>query len=188
MKSRFAQRLGAGEYLCSPYRTVCLDGGLDYYAAVRIPQALENPRLARAAKEGKLHQETLLALERRALEAVRGYDRKRVKLEDAVESVAEYGSLLADDPAEGSSSREKLRSAIREATRRTLGDRPWSKCTCEICRAASVEVVIFRSSNRNKRRGFHNLGIFFQHVQRLLGKDFPSEYFQVPRAVGATER
>jgi hypothetical protein len=164
------------------------DEGLDYYAAVRIPQALENSRLTRAAKEGKLHQETLLRLERKALEAVRGYDRKQVELEDAVESVAEYGSLLADDPSEGSPSREKLRKSIRESTRRTLGDRPWSKCACEICSAASVEVVIFRSSNRNKRRGFHNLGIFFKHLKRLFRKDFPSEDFQVPRAVGATKR
>lgn len=164
------------------------DDGLDYYAAVRIPQALENNRLVRAAREGKLHQETLLELERKALEAVRGYDRKRVKLEDAVESVAEYGSLLADDPAEGSPSREKLRSSIREATRRTLADRPWTRCSCEICSTASIEVIIFRSSNRNKRRGFHNLGVFFQHVQRLLSKEVPSEHFQVPRTVGAAKR
>jgi Queuine tRNA-ribosyltransferase len=167
---------------------VLADKGLDYYAAVRIPQALENPRLARAAKEGRLHQETLVDLERKALEAVRGYDRNSVKLEDAVERVADYGSLLADDPVQGSPSREKLRNSIREATRRTLGERPWSKCPCEICRAASVEVVIFRSSNRNKRRGFHNLGVFFQHVQRLLGKELASEYFQVPRAARAAKR
>jgi len=162
--------------------------GLEYYSAVRIPQALENNRLARAAREGKLRQETLLELEGKALADVRGYDRKRVKLEDAIESVADYGSLLADDPASGSPSREKLRQSIRDSTRRTLVDRPWEKCPCEICRAASVEVIIFRSSNRNKRRGFHNLGVFFQHVQRLLTKEIPSEHFQVPRTVGAAKR
>ena len=143
--------------------------GLEYYAAIRIPQALENTRLTRGAKEGKLHQETLIELERSALEAVRGYDRKTVRLEDAVEQVAEYGSLLAEDPREGSASRETLRQSIRETTTRTLSMRPWSKCPCEICRSASVEVMIFRSSNRNKRRGFHNLGVFFQHIQRLSG-------------------
>ena len=163
------------------------ENGLDYYAAIRIPQALENTRLVRAVKEGKLSQEVLLELEDKALAAVRGYDRKRVGLDEAVEAVAEYGSLLDGDPTAASASREKLRNSIREATRRTLADRPWSKCSCEICTAASVEVVIFRSSNRNKRRGFHNLGVFFQHVQRLLGKDLPSENFQVPRS-GATKR
>jgi hypothetical protein len=162
--------------------------GLDYYAAVRIPQALENTRLVRAAKEGKLNQETLLDLERKALDAVRGYDRKQIDLEDAVEAVAAYGSLLADDLGEHSPSREKLRDSIRVSTRRTLAERPWARCGCAICVAVSVEVVIFRSSNRNKRRGFHNLGVFFQHVQRLLGKELTSEHFQVPRAVGPAKR
>ena len=170
---------------CNYY--VLTENGLDYYAAVRIPQALENSKLVRAAKEGKLNQETLFKLEQKALAAVRGYDRKRVKLEDAVEAVADYGSLLADDPAEGSPTREKLRDSIRQATRRTLEDRPWEKCTCEICKAASIEVVIFRSSNRNKRRGFHNLGVFFQHIQRFF-KELPSEHFQVPRSVSAAKR
>lgn len=161
--------------------------GLDYYAAIRIPQALENVRLIRAVKEGKLNQEVLLELEEKALAAVRGYDCNRVELDEAVEAVADYGSLLDDDPTEGSGSREKLRNSIREATRRTLADRPWSKCSCEICTTVSVEVVIFRSSNRNKRRGFHNLGVFFQYVQHLLGKELPGEHFQVPRS-GATKR
>ncbi len=164
------------------------DDGLDYYAAVRIPQALENTRLVRAAREGRLNQETLLELERKALEAVRAYDRKRMKLEDTVERVADYGSLLADDPTENSPSREKLRKSIREATRRTLAARPWARCSCEICSAASIEVIIFRSSNRNKRRGFHNLGVFFKHVKRLLSKEIQSEHFQVPRTVGAAKR
>ena len=143
------------------------DDGLDYYAAIRIPRALENPRLIHAIKEGQLEQETLLELERLALEAVRGYDRDGVTLKDAIECVADYGSLLADDPSKGSPSREKLRDAIRLDAERTLRERPWSRCSCEICQVASVEVVIFRSSERNKRRGFHNLGVFFQHVRRL---------------------
>ena len=172
----------------SNYYTPSKKNGLNYYAAVRIPLALENSRLVRAVKEGKLNQEALSKLEQKALAAVRGYDRKQVKLEDAVEAVAEYGSLMADDPAEGSTTREKLRTGIREATRRTLADRPWEKCPCEICQAASVEVVIFRSSNRNKRRGFHNLGVFFQHFKHLLGKELPSEHFQVPRSTGAAKR
>jgi hypothetical protein len=162
--------------------------GLRYYAAIRIPQALENPRMTRAVKEGKLNQERLVAMEKKALEAVRGYDRRKVKLDDAVEVVADYGSLMAEDPSDGSASREKLRESIQEATRRTLQDRPWENCTCEICRDASVEVIIFRSSNRNKRRGFHNLGVFFAHVERLLEKEAGSGNFQIPRSASATKR
>jgi len=36
-----------------------------------------------------------------------------------------------------------------------------------ICADVAVEVIIFRSSNRNKRRGIHNLQIFGRHVRRL---------------------
>jgi len=161
--------------------------GLQYYAAVRIPQAIENPRLMRAVKTGSLDSDTLLRLERSALESVRGYDRGTVDLETAVENVCSYGGLLAEDPSPGSRSREKLVAEIRIATTRTLEDRPWAQCPCEICKQAAVEVVIFRSSNRNKRRGFHNLGVFFEHVQRLLGKDLPRESFQIPRRIGSTK-
>lgn len=165
--------------------------GLRYYQAIRIPQALENPRMKRAVKEGKVNQEHLVLMETRALEAVRGYDRKKVRLDDAIEAVADYGSLMGDDLAEGSASREKLRESIREATRRTLQDRPWENCPCEICQAASIEVMIFRSSNRNKRRGFHNLGVFFQHIRRLLphiDKESGSANVQIPRSTRATKR
>lgn len=164
------------------------ESGLRYYAAVRIPQALENTRLVRAVKEGKLNQEQLLQMERDALDAVRGYDRGKVGLDYAVERVVEYGSLLSDDPSPGSISREKLGETIRTMTRRTLQDRPWKSCKCEICREASIEVVIFRSSNRNKRRGFHNLGVFYQHILRILDKDRASAKIQVPRRHRASER
>lgn len=156
--------------LKSPAGTLgAAENDLRGYTAIRIPQALENPRLICALKEGKLDQSQLVTLERRALDAVRGYDRKVVALDDAVAAVAEYGSLVAEDPAEGSPSRELLRRAIVDSTRQALGDRPWADCPCEICRKLSVEVVIFRSSHRNKRRGFHNLGVFYRHLKRLLG-------------------
>lgn len=158
--------------------------GLDYYSAVRIPQAIDNNRLLRAVKTGKLEQEVLLRLEATALNAVRGYDRDAVTLEDAVEAVAEYGSLLAPDPMEDTVSREKLRNGIRESTRRTLTDRPWKRCRCVVCKELSIEVMIFRSSNRNKRRGFHNLGVFYAHVQKLLNKDANSDDVYLPRRTG----
>jgi hypothetical protein len=157
--------------------------GLEYYAAIRIPQALENPRLARSVKTGQLSQESLLQLEARALAAVRGFDKGLVAAEDAVESVAEYGSLLASD-IENSFAREKARQAIREQVRRTLSERPWKRCPCSICKDLSIEVMIFRASNRNKRRGFHNLGVFHEHVRRLLNKDGQSGDVHLSRRAG----
>jgi hypothetical protein len=59
-------------------------------------------------------------------------------------------------------------ATTRARIARTLEDRPWNDCGCAICRAAGVEVIIFRGSNRNKRRGFHNLGVYHQHLGRAL--------------------
>lgn len=158
--------------------------GLEYFAAIRIPQALENSRLMRSVKTGQLNSEALVKLEAVALAAVRGYDRGSVPIEDAVEMVAEYGSLLATDTAENSFVREKCRQSIREQTRRTLAALPWRRCDCKICTELSVEVMIFRASNRNKRRGFHNLGVFHKHVGKLLNKDLQSDHIQLPRRTG----
>jgi hypothetical protein len=158
--------------------------GLDYYAAIRIPQAIENTRLMRSVKTGRIRQEKLIELETVALKTVRGYDKGTVPIEDAVEAVAEYGSLLAPDITESCFVREKWREAIREQTRRTLIARPWKRCGCKICVELSIEVMIFRASNRNKRRGFHNLGVFHQHVRKLLHKDDQSDYVHLPRRTG----
>jgi hypothetical protein len=160
------------------------DASLDFYTAIRIPQAIENNKLLRAVKEGKLSQERLLRLESVALAAVRRFDRDEVPIEAAVEAVAEYGSLLAPDPREGSVSREKLAAQIRIATQRTLADRPWKSCNCAVCAAISIEVMIFRSSNRNKRRGFHNLEVFYHHVCRLLNKDPNGDHVYLSRRTG----
>ena len=55
-----------------------------------------------------------------------------------------------------------------EAYRRTLEDRPWRKCPCAVCRDAGVQVAIFRGTERNKRRGFHNVFVFNQRLQHNL--------------------
>jgi Queuine tRNA-ribosyltransferase len=150
---------------------VLSEGRLTFYTALRIPQATEASRLVRMAREGRFTQEKLLELEQSALQAVRGYDRNQVSLRDTVERVANYGSLLAEDPAEGSPSREKLRRSICESAARTLANFPWRHCRCEICRSASIEVLIFRGANRNKRRGFHNLGVYRQYVEQAQSRN-----------------
>jgi hypothetical protein len=142
------------------------NGGLSYYTAIRIPQALENTKLMRLVKRGVVQQEKLVDLERRALERLRAFDRGKASLTDALESVLTYSSLAEfDAPSDalpGSASMEDLRSRYQ----RTLKDRPWKRCSCAICKALSVEVIIFRASNRNKRRGIHNMGVY----KTLLGK------------------
>lgn len=147
------------------------NGRLRYYTAIRIPQAIENTKLMRLVKQGTVKQEKIVDLERRALDDLRGFDAGRVKLESALASVLAYGSLAElGAPVEalpGAATVEDLRSRYL----RTLTDRPWKQCDCSICKALSVEVIIFRGSNRNKRRGIHNMGVFHAHVGSIGGSD-----------------
>jgi hypothetical protein len=110
----------------------------------------------------------LLTLEWHALWTLRRYDRGEVDLEETLDAVMAYGTpdMFAKAGAEAMSQRAV--AELRGRYSRTLSDRPWKICGCAVCRAASIEVLLFRGSNRNKRRGIHNLGVF-----RTLVDDLP---------------
>lgn len=139
--------------------------GLNYYTALRIPQATENPKLQRLAKQGKVRQEDLQVLEKRALTVVRAYGRHENDLEDTLDALLTY-----DDPTVlERANKPALNAQSLQARnyRRTLNERPWEQCSCRVCRELGVEALIFRGSNRNKRRGIHNLGVFKTLVDDL---------------------
>lgn len=145
------------------------DGGLDYYAAVRIPQAVENSRLMRGIKQGIFNAEDLQKREAIALTALRMFDKEKETLEATVEAVMDYQQFLTLDG--DSDKHQKSLKKTKERVERTLKDAPWKRCGCDICLDIGVDVIIFRSANRNRRRGFHNLGVYHQHVQRILEKN-----------------
>ena len=67
-----------------------------------------------------------------------------------------------------------LENKFAAGYRHTLRARPWEVCPCAVCRACGIEVVIFRGSNRNRRRGFHNTWAFYSLLQKLLrGEEIP---------------
>lgn len=145
------------------------NGGLDYYAAVRIPQAIENSRLMQGIKQGIFNAEDLQKREAKALTALRAFDNEQESLEATVAAVMDYQQFLTlgGDAAK----HEKTLQKTRVQVERTLAAAPWKQCDCDICAHIGVEVIIFRSANRNRRRGFHNLGVYHQHVQRILEKN-----------------
>ena len=57
----------------------------------------------------------------------------------------------------------------REVYRKVLQDRPWSRCSCDICRKLDYHVILFRGAERNRRRGFHNVWVFYRRLRRELG-------------------
>lgn len=144
-------------------------GGLNYYTAIRIPQAIENSRLMQGVKRGLFSAEDLVAHEHLALKALREFDQGLGSVEYTADAVMNYHRflLLGDD---NEKARVNAMAKTRERVQRTLEASPWKKCDCAICRSVGVEVIIFRSSNRNKRRGIHNLGVYHRHLKNTLEK------------------
>lgn len=168
-----------------------LPGGglaLRYFTSIRIPQALENPKLQRTVKKGIFRAEDLVAMESAALAALRGYDAGSAEMGDVLEAVLAYSAALVEEKpyAECADSPSLTRLAARY--RETLAERPWQQCGCPICTHVGVEVIIFRGSNRNKRRGIHNLAIYHDHIERLDLKRAVDRPDDLSRSLCAAER
>lgn len=133
---------------------------LRYYTAIRVPQALENPRLARLVKEGAFRSEDLSGLETASLRALRAFHARECTVDDVLEPVLQYNAIVATDRTYDEVRDTPTMARLANAYRETLTDRPWNHCGCKICREAGIEVMLFRASNRNKRRGIHNLAIY----------------------------
>jgi hypothetical protein len=143
-------------------------GGLNYYAAIRIPQAIENSRLVQGIKRGIFSTDDLLKLEKDALAVLREYDKGSVPIDSVLDVVMEYQKFLTLGDSGTDEEHEREWGKTRILLTKTLINKPWQHCGCDICTRHGVEVIIFRSSNRNKRRGFHNLGVYHKHVQKII--------------------
>jgi len=127
------------------------------YAALRIPEAGKSYRAKHMRDHAGLSEVEIAAMERRALDAVRMYDRGECSVDVCLEALLVYDRYVT-----------KERTDMEPLYRRTLEDQPWKHCGCPICRAAGVDVIVFRGNNRNRRRGFHNTFVFYEILQRIL--------------------
>jgi hypothetical protein len=144
------------------------DGRLEYYTAIRIPQATENARLMQGIKRGQFSAEDLLRRERRALNEVRAYDRGGSSAKATLDAVMDYHQFLLRGDGTDATQQDKALGKTAALVQRTLEHKPWKHCDCAVCRDIGVEVIIFRSSNRNKRRGMHNLGVYHRHLRKTI--------------------
>lgn len=160
-------------------------GKLRYYTAIRIPQSIENPRLQRLVKTGAFEAEDLTTMETAALKALRAYDRQEADLGEVMRVLMDYNAPMITGRPYGDVVHDLRLAKLAEQYRRTLKVRPWKECGCAICQATSVEVMIFRASNRNKRRGIHNLAVYKSHIEKLdlsRALNDPNDLFSHPRA------
>lgn len=153
----------------TPLRQAFKDERKNYYAtggirhaALRVPQVDGNPSLKRRIAAGLVDQPSAVASESTCLAALRAFDRGEATVEECVDYLAAYESLWDG---------KKDRSAANQAT---LEAAPWKNCECGICDTVGIETIIFRGSERNKRRGFHNLTVFRQDLDRLIAAGAPT--------------
>ncbi len=128
--------------------------GSRWYTAIRVPQVDENLRFKRAILAGQKDQRRLRNLEKNTLTTLRAFDSGIESLQNTLEALEEYATEFCDSPP-------------MAAYRETLSERPWSQCQCKVCREIGIDVVIFRGSNRNRRRGFHNLWTFHEKLKKI---------------------
>jgi hypothetical protein len=145
------------------------NGKLAYYTAIRIPQSIENARLMQGIKRGVFSAEDLHRRETTALNEIRAFDRGASDVDATLHAVMDYHQFLVRGDGSDTQKQDKALSKTAALVRRTLEDQPWKQCSCDVCCNIGVEVIIFRSSNRNKRRGFHNLGVYHRHLRKTLG-------------------
>ncbi|SFJ63815.1 tRNA-guanine transglycosylase DpdA [Cellulomonas sp. KH9] len=125
------------------------------YVAIRVPQVDGNPTLKRAILAGRVSGREAIATERETLHRLRGLESGAYSISDVLETLADYERV----------SQSKNRYLQQYA--RTLSDAPWRDCPCSLCRKHGVEMIIFRGTERNKRRGFHNLSVLERKMRNL---------------------
>ena len=146
----------------SPFRQAFKDDRDNYYGAdrtwvaLRVPQVDANPKLQRRIRAGEVDGRQARRLEQCALAALRHYDCGEESLDSALDALRQY-EILHDEHRDRSRAYSEM-----------LADAPWRSCDCAVCAAVGIEVAIFRGTERNKRRGFHNLHVFADRLQSQL--------------------
>ena len=144
----------------SPLRQAFKDDKDNYYTpertycAIRVPQIEGNPKMRGRIVAGAIDQKEARRLERDCLEALERFDAGEC---DALE----VGRVLRayEKMHDGRSDRTETYAEI-------LRDRPWKTCPCEICQRLGIHVLLFRGAERNRRRGFHNLFVFYRKLRK----------------------
>jgi hypothetical protein len=128
--------------------------GSRWYSAIRVPIS-SSKRMREAAEEENISQEELRNMENRCLVALSNFDGSETTHQEVVDSVNLYGPLLE---------RRGEDNHFLDKHNAVLSDRPWEKCRCPICRDIGIDVVVFRGTGRNKRRGFHNTWVLYHQI------------------------
>lgn len=138
------------------------------YVAIRVPQSDVYAPLKAKILAGQIDQDAAIESERACLRALSDYDAGQASSGLVMDALRRYDEIL-DFSRAGSHATARSGAGLRlddyeGAYMQVLEDRPWKNCRCNICPVAGINVLVFRGSERNKRRGFHNLYVFRQRL------------------------
>jgi hypothetical protein len=157
------ERMGVASFdSTSPLRQAFKDDRDNYYTptrtftAVRIPQVEGNAKLQKKISSGQLPQGRARELEKGALQAMARLDAGAAAVQEALDALRRYDEFC------------EVKNDYSEAYREVLTEKPWKACGCEICRALGHHVILFRGAERNRRRGFHNVWVFYRRLQQHI--------------------
>ena len=141
---------------------------LTYYTAFRIPQSTENRALMRLIKNNLFSDEEVYKKEKNALNLLRKYGDDDANLEETLQSLIDYSKICLTDHTNLYKDNSVKLENLTEDYKKLLLDKPWEKCDCQVCKKCGIQMAIFRGSNRNKRRGIHNLHVFNNQLKLIL--------------------
>ena len=124
------------------------------YRAIRIPQVYDNMDIKRKIQRGVINQDIACRLENDALKKIRLYASNKTTISETQKAIFDYENYT-------------LGKSCIEKYVRVLKEKPWTKCDCPMCLKLGIEVIIYRGTNRNKRRGFHNLFHFYRELLKV---------------------
>ncbi|MFF4150134.1 tRNA-guanine transglycosylase DpdA [Streptomyces sp. NPDC001651] len=148
----------------SAFRQAFMDERNNYHTAdgsfmaIRVPQVDGNLTLKKLILAGTVSQSAAIKAERECLRLLREYDEdESAEVQPVMDALRAYQALLGDA--------KKLKKVDKYEA--TLVARPWKHCPCDLCRKHKIEMVIFRGTERNKRRGFHNMTVLEAKMRKL---------------------
>lgn len=134
------------------------------YAAIRIPQVQGNPKLERSIQAGRTSQQEARAHEKACLDVMSRFENGSASVDEALDALCGYEKIFTAVEERAGRSRRDHRDVYKEV----LEAKPWKQCPCAVCKALGHHVIIFRGAERNRRRGLHNVWVFYRRVQEQM--------------------
>ncbi|GGB75532.1 tRNA-guanine transglycosylase DpdA [Shewanella inventionis] len=128
----------------------------DNYTSISVPQVEANNAMRKLVSSGAIDHDEAKRLEKASLQALIAFDKGNIEKNKVLDILCEYERLYS------------FKTSRRESMEKTLTDQPWKNCKCNVCHDLGIHVLLKRGAGRNRRRGFHNLYIAYQKLQKEL--------------------